>query len=67
MDINVRSRMYFLRTTLESDNEELLWQCYNIIREIEATYRVLDISVILTIHSGDIDHPLGCVSLNTIV
>ena len=27
----------------------------------------LDIPVILTTYSGDIDHPLGCVSLNTIV
>jgi len=41
VDINARSGVYFLRTTLESDNEELLWQCYNIIREIEATFRVL--------------------------
>jgi len=40
-DINARSGVYFLRTTLESDSEELLWQCYNIIREIEATFRVL--------------------------
>ncbi len=30
---------------------------------MEATY--LDIPAILTIHFGDIDHPLGCVSLNT--
>lgn len=41
VDINARSGVYFLRTTLESDNEELLWQSYNIIREIEATFRVL--------------------------
>jgi hypothetical protein len=41
VDINARSGVYFLRTTLESDSEELLWQCYNIIREIEATFRVL--------------------------
>ena len=26
---------------------------------------VVDIPAILTIHFGDIDHPLGCVSLNT--
>ena len=25
----------------------------------------VDIPAILTIHFGDIDHPLGCVSLNT--
>jgi len=41
VDINARSGVYFLRTTIESDSEELLWQCYNIIREIEATFRVL--------------------------
>jgi hypothetical protein len=41
VDINARSGVYFLRTTLESNSEELLWQCYNIIREIEATFRVL--------------------------
>ena len=41
VDINARSGVYFLRTTLESKSEELLWQCYNIIREIEATFRVL--------------------------
>ena len=41
IDINARSGIYFLRTTLESKSEELLWQCYNIIREIEATFRVL--------------------------
>jgi DNA repair ATPase RecN len=31
VDINARRSVYFLRTTLESDSEELLWQCYNII------------------------------------
>jgi|GEM_PF-3508462 len=41
VDINARSGVYFLRTTLEADSEELIWQCYNIIREIEATFRVL--------------------------
>jgi hypothetical protein len=41
IDINARSGVYFLRTTLESNSQELLWQCYNIIREIEATFRVL--------------------------
>jgi len=41
VDINARSGVYFLRTSLETDCEELLWQCYNLIREIEATFRVL--------------------------
>jgi hypothetical protein len=41
VDMNARSGVYFLRTTLDTASEELLWQCYNIIREIEATFRVL--------------------------
>ena len=41
MHIKARSGVYFLRTTLENNSEELLWQFYNIIREIEATFRVL--------------------------
>ncbi len=41
VEINARSGVYFLRTTVEGDSEELLWQCYNVIREIEATFRVL--------------------------
>ena len=45
VDINARSGVYFLRTTLNAASEELLWQCYNIIREIEATFRVLKIDL----------------------
>jgi len=41
VDINARSGVYFLRTSLESKSEENIWQFYNIIREIEATFRVL--------------------------
>ena len=41
VDINARSGVYFLRTSLESKSEESVWQFYNIIREIEATFRVL--------------------------
>lgn len=41
VDINARSGVYFLRTSLEGDSESLLWQLYNTIREIEATFRVL--------------------------
>ena len=41
VDINARSGVYFLRTSLESCSEEDLWQFYNAIREIEATFRVL--------------------------
>jgi hypothetical protein len=41
VDINARSGVYFLRTSLETDSEAVLWQFYNIIREIEATFRTL--------------------------
>jgi hypothetical protein len=41
MDINARSGVYFLRTSLEVDSENMAWQCYNTIREIEDTFRVL--------------------------
>jgi transposase len=40
-DINARSGIYFLRTSLQSQKEENLWQFYNTIREIEASFRVL--------------------------
>ena len=41
VDINARSGVYFLRTSLQTQSEENVWQFYNIIREIEATFRVL--------------------------
>jgi len=41
VDINSRSGVYFLRTSLQAQKEENVWQFYNIIREIEATFRVL--------------------------
>jgi len=41
VDINARSGVYFLRTSLKGDSERALWQFYNTIREIEATFRVL--------------------------
>jgi len=41
VDINARSGVYFLRTSLESDTEKMVWQFYNTIREIEATFRIL--------------------------
>ena len=41
VDINARSGVYFLRTSLQAQKEENVWQFYNIIREIEATFRVL--------------------------
>jgi hypothetical protein len=41
VDINARSGVYFLRTSLEGQSQEVVWQFYNTIREIEATFRVL--------------------------
>jgi len=41
VDINARSGVYFLRTSLQAKSEENVWQFYNTIREIEATFRVL--------------------------
>jgi hypothetical protein len=41
VEINARSGIYFLRTSLEGNSEEMLWQFYNTIREIEATFRIL--------------------------
>jgi transposase len=39
-EINSRSGIYFLRTSLK-ESETILWQTYNTIREIEYTNRVL--------------------------
>jgi hypothetical protein len=39
-EINSRSGVYFLRTSLR-ETEQILWQTYNTIREIEYTNRVL--------------------------
>ena len=41
VDINARSGVYFLRTSLQAKTEENVWQFYNTIRDIEATFRVL--------------------------
>ena len=41
IDINARSGVYFLRTSLQAKSEENIWQFYNTIREVEATIRVL--------------------------
>jgi hypothetical protein len=40
MDMNARCGVYFLRTSL-NDNNRILWDSYNTIREIEYTMRVL--------------------------
>jgi hypothetical protein len=41
VDINARSGIYFLRTSLKTCTEQDVWTFYNTIREIEATFRVL--------------------------
>ncbi|RLD55466.1 MAG: IS1634 family transposase [Bacteroidetes bacterium] len=40
-DPNKKAGIYFLRTTLDENDEKTLWSIYNIIREIEYTFRVL--------------------------
>jgi transposase len=32
---------YLLRTNLNTDNEKVQWQIYNVIREVGSTFRVL--------------------------
>jgi len=41
VDINARSGVYFIRTSVEGNPEDVVWQFYNTIREVEATFRVL--------------------------
>lgn len=41
VEVNGRSGIYFLRTSLSATSEQTVWKCYNAIREIEATFRVL--------------------------
>ena len=41
VDINARSGVYFLRTSVQANSEENVWQFYNTIREIEAAFCVL--------------------------
>lgn len=33
--------VYFLRTSLKDENEELIWKIYNCIRNIESAFRIL--------------------------
>lgn len=40
-DPDKKAGIYFLRTTLDEKQEKTLWMIYNIIREIEYTFRVL--------------------------
>jgi len=40
-DTDKQSGIYFLRTSLKENDEATLWTIYNVIREIEYTFRVL--------------------------
>lgn len=40
-DKNTEAGIYFLRTSLNEKDEHMLWTIYNVIREIEYTFRVL--------------------------
>lgn len=40
-DLDKEAGIYFLRTSLNEKDEKTLWDIYNIIREIEYTFRVL--------------------------
>jgi transposase len=41
LDPDKKSGIYFLRTSLNKTDEKTMWTIYNIIREIESTFRVL--------------------------
>ncbi len=47
--------VYFLRTNIEKPNESTIWNIYNTIREVEATFRVLktDLSIRPVYHQKD--------------
>lgn len=55
VEINARSGVYFLRTSLENNDEDTLWRFYNAIREIEASFRVLktDLDLRPVYHKND--------------
>ncbi len=41
IDTDKKAGIYFLRTSLNENDEKTLWTIYNVIREIEYTFRVL--------------------------
>ena len=53
--IKSQEGVYFLRTNLQETNEEMMWNIYNTIREIEATFRTLksDLSLRPVFHQKD--------------
>jgi hypothetical protein len=54
-DPDLNSGIYFLRTSLTEPDETMLWTFYNIIREIEYTFRVLktDLDLRPIFHQND--------------
>lgn len=67
-----RQGVYFVRTTLKSKDEKTLWNIYNTIREIEATFRVLktDLKMRPVFHQEDIyseSHIYGSILAYTVV
>lgn len=52
-----RSGIYFLRTTLKTKEEKVLWDIYNTIREVESTFRCLktDLKLRPVFHQFDIN------------
>jgi hypothetical protein len=64
--------VYFVRTTLDGNDEKTLWQIYNTIREIESTFRILksDLKMRPVFHQKDIyseSHIFGSITAYTIV
>jgi len=53
--IRAQEGVYFLRTNLEQADERKMWEIYNTIREIEATFRILksDLSLRPIYHQKD--------------
>lgn len=67
-----RQGVYFVRTTLPTNEEKTLWDLYNTIREIEATFRTLksDLKMRPVFHQFDINseaHIYGSILAYTIV
>jgi len=54
-DLNQNNGVYFLRTSLTEPGEKMVWMLYNLIREIEYTFRVLktDLDLRPVFHQND--------------
>ena len=60
-----RQQLYFVALKLLADEQDAEDAVQEALLKLWASRALLDIPVILTTRFGDIDHPLGCVSLNT--